>query len=177
MAIAHYEFIDKKPDGTKERQLGATVQLYNKLSAEETNNIRAKLNELVDAANFSPVPLYEVFVLKFKGEDNIDMLNFEVGDVCSRYSTVDGIWENALFNGGDPQDPANYTRIFEPKPEPLLAVAPITGINQVFTVPFQAGTVLKSKGELYKGTEWSQAGDQVTVIVNVNAGNTIYIKP
>lgn len=177
MAIQYYEFIDKKPDGTKERVLGPTVQLYNKLSAEETNAIRAKLNELVDAANFSPVPLYEAFVLKFKGQDNTDLLNFEAGDVASRYSTVDGIWENALFNGGDPQDPASYTRIYELKPEPVLHVAPITGVNQIFVAPFQAGSVLKSKGELYKGSEWTQSGDEITILVNVDAGNSIYIKP
>ena len=179
MAIEHYEFIDKKPDGTKERVLGTTIYLYNKLSADETNAIRAKLNELVDAVNFEVVPLYEAFSLKFKGEDNIDMLTIEVGDVAHRYSTIDGIWENAVFNGGDPQDPASYTRIEATKPDPELFTAVATGANQTFELPsgFTAGSVLKSKGELYKGTEWTQIGATLTILINVNAGNTIYVKP
>jgi len=175
--MEHFEFIDHNSAGLKERLLGATIQLYNKLSADETNNIRTKLNELVDAVNATGVPLYEVFALKFKGSGNTDMASIEVGDIAKRYSTVDGIWENAMYNGGDPQDQASYTLLDLPKPEPVLYTAVATGTNQTFACAFEPGSVLKSKGELFKTTEWTYDGADVTIIVNVNTGNTIYLKP
>lgn len=46
-----FQFIDKNADGDKERLTGATVELYNKLSAEETNLIRDKLNEIITFVN------------------------------------------------------------------------------------------------------------------------------
>lgn len=61
--------------------------------------------------------------------------------------------------------------------EPVLLVAPITGINQTFNVDFTPGSVLKSKGELYKGVEWTYVAPILTIIINLNSGNTIYIKP
>ena len=174
----HYEFIDHNGAGLKERLLGATIMLYNKLSADETNNIRAKLNELVDAVNATGVPLYEVFALKFKGLGNTDMSSIEVGDIATRYSTVDGIWENAVYNGGgDTQDPANYTLLDLPKPEPILHTAVATGINQTFACAFEPGMVFKSKGPLYKDVDWTYDGADVTILGNVNTGNTIYIIP
>lgn len=181
--ISYFEFIDKKPDGTKERVLGTTIYLYNKLSADETNAIRAKLNELVDAANFSVVPLYEVFALKFKGAGNLDMLNIEVGDIATRYSTTDGIWENAEFNGGDPQDPANYT-LLPSKPEPVLFVT--TGASNSFTLPtgMLAGSLFIDRGLKYKITadnptgEWEQVGADVVVTgATLAAGRKVYITP
>lgn len=66
------------------------------------------------------------------------------------------------------------------KPEPYLTTAPITGINQVFALPVgfgKAGSVLKSKGELYKGTEWTQSGGNITILISVTSGNSIYVKP
>lgn len=183
MAIEHYEFIDKKPDGTKERVLGTTIYLYNKLSADETNAIRTKLNELVDAANFSVVPLYEVFGLKFKAEGNIDMLNIEVGDVAHRYSTIDGIWENAVFNGGDPQDPASYT-IISAVAEPVLFIS--DGLVNTFELPLgmRAGSLFIDRGMRYKITpdnptgEWEQDGTTITLSgAIIAAGKKIYITP
>ena len=181
--IQHYEFIDKKPDGTKERVLGTTIYLYNKLSADETNNIRAKLNELVDAANFSVVPLYEVFALKFKGAGNLDMLNIEVGDIATRYSTIDGIWENAEFNGGDPQDPANYTLVSSVF-EPVLFVS--DGLVNTFELPagMRAGSLFVDRGMKYKATadnptgEWEQSGTTVEILGAIlAAGRKVYITP
>ena len=63
--------------------------------------------------------------------------------------------------------------------EPVLFTATATGINQVFTLPlgFKARSVLKSKGELFKGTEWTQLANTLTIIVNTNIGNSIYVKP
>lgn len=181
--ISYFEFIDKKPDGTKERVLGTTIYLYNKLSADETNAIRAKLNELVDAANFSIIPLYEVFALKFKGEGNIDMLTIEVGDVATRYSTIDGLWENAIFNGGDPQDPANYT-ILTLGPDPVLFIS--DGVVNTFELPagMTAGSLFIDRGMRYKVTannpagEWDQDGTTITLSgAVIAAGKKIYVTP
>lgn len=181
MAIQHFEFIDKKPDGTKERVLGTTIYLYNKLSADETNAIRAKLNELVDAANFSVIPLYEEFALKFKGEGNTDMLTIEVGDVATRYSTTAGLWENAVFNGGDSQDPANYTLVSSVF-EPVLFVS--NGIVNTFELPIgmQAGSLFIDRGMRYKITpdnptgEWEQVGTTIEIAGAIlAAGKKIYI--
>jgi len=179
--IQYYEFIDAKPDGTKERVLGATIYLYNKLSADETNAIKDKLNELVDAANFSIVPLYEVFGLKFKGAGNEDMLNIEAGDIAHRYSTVSGVFENARFNGGDPQDAANYTLI-DGGVEPVLFVS--DGITNVFELPIGAfaKSLFIDRGVRYKITddyptgEWDQDGTTITIAgATLAAGKKIYI--
>jgi len=53
-----------------------------------------------------------------------------------------------------------------------------TGTNQTFVITggYQARTVYKSKGLLYKTTEWSQSGSALTIIVNTNTGNTIYVE-
>lgn len=119
MSILHYEFDAANINGDKEPVILPNIPTpVNKLSANETNGIRDKLNEIID--NLEPA--------------------------------VDS--------------------------EPLLFTAVTTGINQTFTgVNFRAGSVLKSKGELYKGTEWTQTGSTVTILVNVNVGNSIYIKP
>lgn len=63
------------------------------------------------------------------------------------------------------------------KLEPISYVAVSTGANQTFTVPYEPGSVLKSKGELYKGTEWIYSGTTLTILVSISTGNTIYIKP
>lgn len=170
--INYFEFIDAKEDGTKERQLGAVVMLYNKLSAEETNSIRVKLNELVDAANFSPVPLYSQFGLKFKGEDNTDMLNIEAGDIAHRYSTVDGIWENARFNGGDDQDPASYTRIENTVFPKIQFTADGTQTD------FDLDTLVLAKAVFWNGAllddaDWSQTANILTLTFTPAAGDKI----
>lgn len=53
-----------------------------------------------------------------------------------------------------------------------------TGINQTFTITggYQAKTVYKSKGLLYKTSEWTQSGSALTIIPNTNTGNTIYVE-
>lgn len=185
--IAHYEFIDGKPgpgplEGLKERVLGATVQVYNKLSADETNNIKFKLDELVDAVNVSVIPLYGVYALKFKGEGNTNMQAIEAGDIAHRYSD-DGIEENARFNGGDPQDPADYTAVSNSF-EPVLFVS--TGASNDFELPagMMAGQVFLDRGLRYKITvanpagEWDQAGNTVTLAgATLASGRKVYITP
>lgn len=176
--IEHYEFIDKKPDGTKERQLGATTELYNKLSAEETNNFRAKLNEIIDRVNLSDVPLFPLFALKFKGEGNLDLQTLEVGDIVHGFYDADNIWDNATYDGGDPDDKANYTRIVDTF-EPELFTA--TGSSNLFTLTqpgMKVQNLFLDRGMRYKSTEWDQSGDEIEILgATLAAGRKIYVTP
>ncbi len=98
--------------------------------------------------------------------------------------------EDAVFNAlsdklslggyvGTAQSIVDLITVATTKPDPVLFIAPITGGNQVFTLPvgFVVGSVLKSKAELFKTTEWSQFSNQLTIIVNTNINNSIYVKP
>lgn len=176
----HYEFIDSKPGsgGLKERVLGPTIFLYNKLSAEETNNIRSKLNELVDAINSVGVPLFPLFALKFKGEGNLDPTTLEVGDIVHGFYDSGIIWDNAVYNGGDPLDKANYTRIVDTF-EPELFVS--TGSSNIFTLS-QPGMVVQNlfldRGVRYIDTEWEQSGNEIEILgATLAAGRKIYVTP
>jgi len=176
----HYEFINSKPGsgGLKERLLGPTIQLYNKLSAEETNNIRAKLNELVDAINVVGVPLFPLFALKFKGEGNSNPTTLEVGDIVHGFYASGIIWDNAVYNGGDPLVKANYTRIVDSF-EPELFIS--TGASNLFTLT-QSGMEVQNlfldRGMRYKITEWDQAGDEIEILgATLAAGRKIYMTP
>lgn len=109
--IAIFEFIDKNVDGDKERLTGATVQLYNKLSAEEANLLRDKLNETIIAVNTIAVPLYPDFQLKYKAEGNTDLSSLEIGDIVGGFYDADTVWDLAIYNGGDPTVKSNYTQL------------------------------------------------------------------
>lgn len=178
--IAQYYFDNANADGDKEAVIVPNVPtLVNKLSAHETNGIRNKINEIITFVNpvASPIQFLELR-LKFKGEGNTAD-DLQIGDIVHGFKAAGEIWDNAIYEGGDINDRANYTPVLEHKPDPVLIVATATGVNQNFDVPlgFVAGSVLKSRGELYKGTEWTQLGTVVTILVSVAINNTIYIKP
>jgi hypothetical protein len=177
--IDYYDFDNANVDGDKEAVvIPNPPTLVNKLSANETNGIRDKINELIDAVNpLTPIQFLELR-LKFKGDGNTAP-TLQVGDIVHGFADANTIWTNARYEGGDINDRANYTPLYEPKPEPQLFTAPTTGVNQTFILDpvFIAGSVLKSKGELYKTTEWTQTDDTITILVNTNTGNSIYVKP
>ena len=178
--IALYEFDNANVDGDKEAVIVPNIPtLVNKLSANEANGIKDKLNELVTASNpiISPIAYLELR-LKFKGDGNT-LKTLQAGDIVHGFADTDIIWTNAVSNGGDLNDRANYTPLYDGKPDPILIVAIATGLGQTFILPlgYKVGSVLKSKGELYKGAEWTQTADVLTIIINVSTGNTIYIKP
>lgn len=179
MSILQYDFDNANVDGDKEAVvIPNPPTLVNKLSANETNGIRDKINELVDAVNpLTPIQFLELR-LKFKGDGNTAP-ELQTGDIVHGFADANTIWTNARYEGGDINDRANYTPLYDDKPDPVLFTALTTGPNQVFILPpgFKAGSVLKSKGELFKGTEWIQTDDALTVIVNSNTGNSIYVKP
>ena len=175
--IQDYEFIDINGDGEKERQTGATVQLYNKLSAEETNNFKDKLNEVIAAVNFNAIPLFPQFILKFKGPGNLDNFNLEPGDIVHGFYDADTIWDNATYDGGDPEDKENYTRILSTF-EPIIFTS--TGSSNVFalTPGMKANNVFIDRGVRYFGTEWDQVGDNVEIQgATLAAGKKIYVTP
>lgn len=182
--ISLYEFDNANVDGDKEAVIVPNVPtLVNKLSANETNNIKDKLNEIIGVANPTITPiLFLELRLKFKGEVGgvpNTLPTLQAGDIVHGFADVDTIWTNAIYNGGDINDRANYTPLYEGKPDPILIVATATGLGQTFILDpgYKVGSVLKSKGELYKGPEWTQTADVLTIIINVTSGNTIYIKP
>lgn len=178
--IALYQFDNANLDGDKEAVIVPNVPtLVNKLSANEANGIKDKLNEIINLANPTITPiLFLELRLKFKGDGNT-LPTLQAGDIVHGFADVDTIWTNAIYNGGDINDRANYAPLYDGKPDPILIVATATGLGQTFILPlgYKIGSVLKSKGELYKGSEWTQTADVLTIIINVTTGNTIYIKP
>ena len=182
--IALYQFDNANTLGDKEAVIVPNVPtLVNKLSANETNNIRDKLNELIDLANpvLNPIAYLDLR-LSLKGAVNgvaNTLPTLQAGDRVHGFADANTVWQDAVYNGGDVNDRANYTPQTTTKPDPILRTAPITGLGQTFIIPvgFKVGTVLKSKGELFKGSEWSQTADVLTIIINANTGNSIYIKP
>lgn len=176
--IEPYEFIDKNGAGEKERQLGATTELYNKLSAEETNNFKDKINEIITRVNLSDVPLFPNFALKFKGEGNLDLQSLEVGDIVHGFYDALTIWDNATYDGGDPTDKANYTRIIDSF-EPELIIS--DGLTNIYTLS-QSGMKVQNlfldRGMRYKFTEWDQEGDDIEILGTLlAAGRKIYVTP
>jgi len=173
--ISKYEFIDVNSDGEKERKLTSITELYNKLSAQETNNIRTKLNEIIGVANSIGAPLYPLFALKFKGEGNLDQQSLEVGDIVHGFYSAGIIWNNAIYLGGDPLDKSNYERVSDSF-EPILIVS--DGVTNDFTLP--AGAIAKNlfidRGMRYFGTEWNQSGTDLEILGTIlAAGRKIYI--
>jgi len=180
--ISLYAFDNANVSGDKEAVIVPNPPtLVNKLSANETNNIKDKINEIIPLINSGAAPVaYLELRLKLKGHvggvpNALDTL--QVGDIVHGFADATTVWTNARYEGGDPTDRANYTVLADSGIEPVSFVAPITGINQVFALDFMPGSVLKSRGELYKGTEWTYDGANLTIIVNTNVGNTIYVKP
>lgn len=175
MIVEYYNFIDFNNEGYKERKLTGTTELYNKLSAEETNRFKDKLNEVIDNVNLSGVPLFPFFALKFKASGNLDIFTLEVGDIVHGFYDENTIWENARYLGGDVNDKANYQLIvieFEPQ------LFTSTGTSNDFILP--AGMLAKhvfiDRGLRYKGSEWEQIGDELIILgATLAANRKIYV--
>lgn len=182
--ISLYAFDNSNLDGNKEAVIVPAVPtLVNKLSANEANGIKDKLNEIITLGqnNFTNIAYLELR-LKFKGVVGgvpNELPTLQVGDIVHGFADETTIWTNARYEGGDINDRASYTPLYDGKPDPILIVATATGTNQTFVLPngFLVGSVLKSKGPLFKFTEWTQTADILTIIINVNTGNSIYIQP
>ncbi len=181
--IALYQFNDANGSGNKEAVIVPNVPtLINKLSAAETNGIKDKINELVERVNAIDVTAYLDLDLIAKGSqggvpNTADTL--EVGDIVRGFAEEGVYWEAARYLGGDPTNRDNYEIVAPVKFEPQSFTAATTGTNQEFELPigFKANLVFKSRGLLYKTTEWEQTDEFLTILISVNSGNTIYVIP
>lgn len=162
--IAPYNFIDGNLAGEKEKKLTATTELYNKLSAEETNNIRTKLNELVDAANLQLVPLYGDFRLLYKAAGNLDQLTLEVGDI------VGSFLGNFYYIGGDVNNIASYEKI----PNTQVDSIRFAGAGQTYNLPIGATAI---KGWINDGVQHlEQVGFETDLNTITQAGIAVTFK-
>ena len=156
-----YVFDNANSSGDKEAVIVPAVPtLTNKLIASEINNLKDKVNEIINVANLNT------------------LATLQVGDVVHGFKEAGVVWSEAFYLGGDITDRANYAPISPFTFEPVLINATVAGSNQTFTLDpgFTVASVLKSRGVLYKGTEWSQTGDVLTIIINLAVGNTLYIQ-
>ena len=115
--ISDYDFIDANVSGYKERRITSTTELYNKLSATETNNLKDKVNEIVGAVNdlqdANALSIATSFKFIQKGFGNSG-LGFEIGDVFCGWSNDGTIrFTEALYEGGLLTDSANFTPIIQ----------------------------------------------------------------
>ena len=179
--IALYDFDSANVNGDKEAVIVPNVPtLVNKLSASETNGIRDKINEIISLVNVASPTAYLDLDLIAKGEQG-GVANtgagLEVGDIVRGFKEQGIFWEAAQYTGGDPTDRANYLPFIPNTMPPQTFTAVATGPGQQFILPvgFTAVNVFKSRGLLYIGSEWTQTDDVLTILINTNIGNTIYV--
>ena len=106
-----------------------------------------------------------------------------VWDANRRYKVNDLVYwlgkkyQNLTGKNSEPGVGADWFYEITPaKPDPIPFTALSTGVNQTFTVPVEPRSVYKSKGLLYKNTEWSYYELTLTILVSINLGNTIYVE-
>lgn len=114
MILQPYEFIDKNSNNEKEPKNTANTELYNKLSATETNNFRNKINEIVVECNNNFTAPYNVFKFVQKGFGNVDQNNYQAGDIFCGWSNDGSIRHTeSIYNGGVLTDSNNFTHLVQ----------------------------------------------------------------
>lgn len=161
--ITPYSFDNANVNGDKEAVIVPNPPtLVNKLSANETNNIKDKINEVVEVVNvLSPTP-FGSFRLELKGDGNT-LNTIQVGD---RGRFYDG--NTYEYNGGDINDIANYTEISD-------RVGKIQIVATAGQTVFGIGTAAKAtavfrEGALLDDGDWSQSGTNITTSFPFDAG-------
>lgn len=116
-----------------------------------------------------------------------ELVAWEVGDkfrgwISSRYV----VGEILSLPVSLPSDIDNISKVklavdsnnISPYVAPVSFTVLSTGTGQEFTLPVgaTAKAVYKSRGLLYRDTEWSQSDTTLTIIVSANTGNTIYVE-
>jgi hypothetical protein len=144
--IVDYEFDNANLNGDKEAVIVPNVPtLVNKLSANETNNIRDKINEVVAFVNLSApdnsVVDFLDLKLKMKGEQAglpNALPTLQIGDVVHGFSSAGVVWSNAYYLGGDVTDRNNYEVVNDPikKTDFLTHSVVETGAN--ISIPIKA---------------------------------------
>lgn len=195
--IEPYEFDNANVDGDKEAVIVPNPPtLINKLSANETNNIKDKLNEVIGATNLGGSPIeYLDLRLWAKGESGgtpNTLPTLQVGDRVHGFADATTMWLDAIYLGGDPTDRDNYTPVGSPSPVPqildgFIGVTPGFAVGQqTFTLPAGAKCVgvYLAHAKQYKATPnngslvntWSQTGDDVLLEKIPVANNYLYIE-
>lgn len=105
---------------------------------------------------------------RYKVNEVVDYLGNSYQNITGKNSSPDSLIDWVKTN----------IPILSNKPAPVSLTAIVAGANQVFTLPlgYKPYTVYVSNGIIYKGTQWTFSGNQLTIIKNINAGNTIYIE-
>lgn len=178
--IQPYAFDNANAEGDKEAViLPNPPTLVNKLSANETNGIKDKLNEVIENINpdLGPVPFLDLRVkLKgsFAGVPN-EGPDLEIGDVVHGFADADTIWTNAVYIGGDPSLRASYENQ-GPAPRPPAQIETYSGDN-TFIIPDGkiVNSVLLVRTLLWDDVEWTQVADLLTITKTMNPGNRIQI--
>lgn len=107
-----YQFDNANAEGDKEAVVFPNQPtLINKLSANEANRIKDKLNEIIEAIPdgvADTVVAYPILALRFKGEGNT-LPTIQVGDRVQGMADSETLWLDATYNGGDVTNRSNYT--------------------------------------------------------------------
>jgi hypothetical protein len=173
--IDNYSFIDANSSGNKEAFISGNKVAYNKLSANETNLIKDKLNEIIGQVNLNQIPLYPNFSLKFKGENNIMLNQLQAGDIVHGFYDENTIWTNARYNGGDVTDKANYTNLDEGVVTRIEKFSDLYLGSSTFTLPTFAQIIEVSVNGW--STENYTTPNDTTVIINetISTGQQVVI--
>lgn len=173
--IDNYSFIDANSSGNKEAFISGNKVGFNKLSANETNLIKDKLNEIIGQVNLNQIPLYPNFSLKLKGENNIMLNQLQVGDIVHGFYDANTIWTNARYNGGDVTDKANYTNLDEGIVTKIEKFSVLYSGSSTFTLPTFAQIIEVSVNGW--STENYTTPNDTTVIINeaINTGQQVVI--
>lgn len=132
--IINYQFDNANDAGNKEAVIVPNPPtLVNKLSANETNKIKDKINEIIPFVNANMAVPYLDLRLKAKGEGN-SMDTLQIGDVVTGWADAETFWNSAIYEGGDVNDRENYTPINEGVSPEVIAL-----INNKIDKPSWAG--------------------------------------
>lgn len=129
----------------------------------------------VSYLNYLPTPLQPLKSIRVKADNSgyefFDPVNVVTQTILAGNTTT-APSEDAVYNALQ----VIQSSIVTPEPQSFTALT--TGINQTFTITggYIAKTVYKSKGLLYKTSEWTQSGSTLTIIPNTNTGSTIYVE-
>ncbi len=173
--IDNYSFIDANSSGNKEAFISGNKVGFNKLSANETNLIKDKLNEIIGQVNLNQIPLYPNFSLKLKGENNLMLNQLQVGDIVHGFYDANTIWTNARYNGGDINEKANYTNLDEGIVTRIEKFSDLYSGSSTFTLPTFAQIIEVSVNGW--STENYTTPNDTTVVINdtINTGQQVVI--
>ena len=177
--ITEYEFDAANVNGDKEAVIVPnTPTPVNKLSANETNGIKDKINEIVEIVNTITPILYPELRLLFKAEGNT-LTGLQVGDIVHGFADASTVWSKARYEGGDVNDRDNYTPLDGTFYERFAPA------GQVCTIPEGATAISatldgypqykEQAGFLSDLNTFTQTGDAITFKTDLDSNSQILI--